>query len=351
MRLKDTIAASAKAAQVWASMTYEPIPRSVLAAQSLFNVLANMNPDWASVVAMANAANGLTSDPIIDSAEIQALVHFQARWASFGFPIFEPTEDLSLSLMATSCAGIGDEVIELPFETFLIVLPAPYALRMYDDLSNTEVGVQAVAVHRVTYAKQSFPEIHTVPDLRGRLEAASRLLNDPTIQNEMVWIWCFPANESSVSLHSRQAWPLTFNVAEEEQDGANFVGTDGSALHHALRLVANLSLYLKNVKTDSKPRVERKSIRDAVQPVVAVSKWYVGNTIKLGVEAKRAIRDRLRGMPVSSPSVRFMVRGHWRNQAHGPEHGQRRLQWIEPFWKGPRDESGVLTRMYQGEKT
>jgi hypothetical protein len=36
-------------------------------------------------------------------------------------------------------------------------------------------------------------------------------------------------------------------------------------------------------------------------------------------------------------TVRFMVRGHWRNQAYGPKKGLRRQMYIAPFLKGPDD--------------
>ena len=34
-------------------------------------------------------------------------------------------------------------------------------------------------------------------------------------------------------------------------------------------------------------------------------------------------------------TVRHLVRGHWTNQAHGPDRALRRLQWIAPYIKGP----------------
>lgn len=34
-------------------------------------------------------------------------------------------------------------------------------------------------------------------------------------------------------------------------------------------------------------------------------------------------------------STRWVVRGHWRQQAHGPGRSQRRTQWIESYIKGP----------------
>lgn len=39
---------------------------------------------------------------------------------------------------------------------------------------------------------------------------------------------------------------------------------------------------------------------------------------------------------------RFIVSGHWRGQAYGPNHSERRRQWIAPFVKGPRDKPLVL---------
>lgn len=33
-------------------------------------------------------------------------------------------------------------------------------------------------------------------------------------------------------------------------------------------------------------------------------------------------------------TVRFMVRGHWRNQVHGEGRKERKLIWIKPFYKG-----------------
>lgn len=35
--------------------------------------------------------------------------------------------------------------------------------------------------------------------------------------------------------------------------------------------------------------------------------------------------------------VRWIVRGHWRSQAHGPAYSQRRLIWIAPHLAGPED--------------
>jgi len=47
-----------------------------------------------------------------------------------------------------------------------------------------------------------------------------------------------------------------------------------------------------------------------------------------------------------APKVQFLVRGHWKQQAHGPRHSLRKTIWVKPFWKGP-DDTRVLLRTYQ----
>ena len=43
--------------------------------------------------------------------------------------------------------------------------------------------------------------------------------------------------------------------------------------------------------------------------------------------------------------VRFMVRGHWRQQPHGPGGRERKLLWIRPHYKGP-DLAAVINKPY-----
>jgi hypothetical protein len=42
----------------------------------------------------------------------------------------------------------------------------------------------------------------------------------------------------------------------------------------------------------------------------------------------------------------WMVRGHKREQAHGPRHSLRKTIWIQPFWKGPVD-APILKRSHE----
>jgi len=52
----------------------------------------------------------------------------------------------------------------------------------------------------------------------------------------------------------------------------------------------------------------------------------------------------------SPPTVQVLVRGHWRQQPHGPRSSLRKRMWITPFWRGPEDAI-IRTRPLKPEGT
>ena len=63
--------------------------------------------------------------------------------------------------------------------------------------------------------------------------------------------------------------------------------------------------------------------------------FRAGHPVK--IDCRTELKDYLEGKRRNPLAVQFFVRGHWRNQACGPRHKDRRFVWIEPFWKGPED--------------
>ena len=60
------------------------------------------------------------------------------------------------------------------------------------------------------------------------------------------------------------------------------------------------------------------------------------------LDCRVAVRDYIAGGG-KSPTVRSLVRGHWRNQVHGPRNSLRKWIHVEPFWRGP-DGAPVAVR-------
>jgi hypothetical protein len=70
---------------------------------------------------------------------------------------------------------------------------------------------------------------------------------------------------------------------------------------------------------------------------------------RLGTEVSHDLRERVQdfisGRTKRKLGTQFVVAGHWTHQAHGPRKSLRRLQWIQPYWKGPLD-APVLIRSH-----
>lgn len=55
------------------------------------------------------------------------------------------------------------------------------------------------------------------------------------------------------------------------------------------------------------------------------------------VDARQIVRDLSEGRSRRSPLVQTLTRGHWKRQFHGPNRAERKLIFIEPYWRGPED--------------
>lgn len=63
------------------------------------------------------------------------------------------------------------------------------------------------------------------------------------------------------------------------------------------------------------------------------------------VDVRPALSDFMLGKRSSAPAVQHVVKGHWKLQVHGPGRGQRKLIWVQPYWRGPED-APIAVRSY-----
>jgi hypothetical protein len=72
--------------------------------------------------------------------------------------------------------------------------------------------------------------------------------------------------------------------------------------------------------------------------------YVLGSPVK--VNAVPAMHAYLEGTVSKAFKVRWVVRGHWRNQACGIGYAARARKWIEPYWKG-REDAPVIVRDHE----
>ena len=65
------------------------------------------------------------------------------------------------------------------------------------------------------------------------------------------------------------------------------------------------------------------------------------------VQLRRSAGNRSKGESTVEWASRWVVRGHWRWQAHGVGRAERKRLWIDPYIKGPEDAPLVVsTKVY-----
>jgi len=144
---------------------------------------------------------------------------------------------------------------------------------------------------------------------------------------------------------------FTGTVLDEAPTLADLLVSDGSDLREdqvtqrclvmAKRLVAGLLLNLQDAGThkirnvDARPKSKKREAEPEHRIVT------VGAPIE--IDCRDAVKEYIeRGTRSSetghrrhgTPTVQWMVRGHFRMQAHGPRHTLRRKTWIRPHWQG-----------------
>lgn len=116
-----------------------------------------------------------------------------------------------------------------------------------------------------------------------------------------------------------------------------------------MSLLKGACLALSNPEDFRKERQHRPSARatkhkrDAGSPDFEQARFLLSSPVK--IDLREHLGAVLSGRKGSSPTVQFLVRGHWTNQAHGPRMSLRKKLWINPFWKGPEDTRILLRQV------
>lgn len=294
-------------------------------------------------------------------------------WKS-GEQVFRISPDLVDALLLTEVTGLRWEDLKLPFPAFVIEFPNP---PIYGD--NPETG-------RHWFDTFMIGKIHHLPfaedakSLQAAIESERRKdpFGYPAMPNSFEYgegICCSMwgrENENSRgamddefcfhNLFQPRDGNLDTSIAAigAERDWESVLGTPVDTKTHAAKLAVNLMiniiLYINSrpedvIKEAPNPRVKELHTKLGKRPTKSQKKELLKELHQLSgrprafvVGTHVTIDKRLKGDTHATgtgrtPSVASYVRGNWRNQAHGPQHSLRRLQWIEPFWRNLQAEA------------
>lgn len=228
---------------------------------------------------------------------------FAAKWAVHAFQRLMTSHTFAAALM---CSDVQREVltgIEKQWDAFLVIVP------------NGMLGVSRFEFSRVLVATYSYGSQIVLLTTGG-----------PGFQPHV---------------------PFTARVTDEAPTLADLLVSDGSDLHEdagsrrclimAKRLVAGLLLNLQHEPNFKVKKVEarpKKKGREAEPEHRIVT---IGSPIEIDCreQVKEYIEHGKSGRKHGPPTVQVMVRGHFRRQVCGVGRMERKVIWIQPFFRGP----------------
>lgn len=264
----------------------------------------------------------------LESLPAQMLVGFElhsARWAELGRPVVHVSAKQAAALMLTDPSPEQAATIRPPWRAFVIELEDGALEAMVD-------GRPAMA-RRIVALRQFSPWSHQVEPQRGGFARHDRWVMRIDFDGRVLW----EAQRTNADILSDD---LTEDPEERTQHPA-WEPTERLE-RRALRLACRLVLSLCLVISDPSRRVlvsRRHGKKHASRWTLKPHVQALNLDMPVKIDARRWVQDYAHGETATHRSIRWVVRGHFRNQAHGAGMKLHRLIWIFPFWKGP--EHGV----------
>jgi hypothetical protein len=254
-------------------------------------------------------------DPLSYSVEAPWLL----TWARDGYNVFDLSPDFVAAMLLTDPSEIDLPSLKLPFRGMLFMIPDQFA-KGAEGTSYTKIHVVETADSRTFEAPGPRTEGEPRPAIVIYATDGKHILATVAPRAELSW------------------------AALEELPDDVTLDDDKEARKTIQRIVFGAIAYATAVDraiTERFPAPKKKKTDDKV----AIAHWTIGREIKIEPELVRIARAGAREIAFRIKS-RFMVRGHYRNQAHGPNRSLRTSKWIAPFAKGPQ-EGAKLVHTYK----
>lgn len=275
-------------------------------------------------------------------------------WARHGHNVFDLSPDFTAAMLLTDPTEVDIKTAKLPFKGLLITIPVGFATGV-EGLPYTKIHVwemprthieQLDVSHKIVDIMKSVPEA----DYRSILTTAVERVNAKTPQKLVVpridendYAICIYATDGAHAFNTLiESKHLSWAAIDELPDNVT-EEADRQARRTIQQIVFGMLAYVNAVEGATTPRetenVSRKKKRKSVES--KLKHWEVGRTIRLDPKLVAAARGGSREIALKI-KTRFIVRGHYRNVAHGPKRTLHTMKWISPFWKGPEEGARIV---------
>ena len=280
-----------------------------------------------------------------------ALGRWSLAWARHGYNVFDLSADFTAAMLLTDPRELDIASVRLPFRGILMIIPGGFA--------QGAEGGDYTKIHITEIPRSDISQLGTANEvaaiLRGQDPAvAQRIIDEagrkidnqpkslvtktPDPEDTAIHVYATDGTHVLNTLIERKG--LTWDSFDELPDTVDS-DRDKEARQTVRQIVFGTLAYASSVERAIEAVAVERSKRAKNDEGPKAQRWDVGRTIRLDPNLVRAARTGSREIALRL-KYRHIVRGHYRNQAHGIRHSERRRQWIAPFWKGPVDGAALV---------
>ncbi len=322
-----------------------------------------------------NPGQGCETHEVMDpQSAFMTWVALRLRGVSHTSNWFRPSEGLVYKLLATDLSGavVGD--LKLPMDAFYIELP-PQVFYL-DDPKTGWHEVRSLTVVRGHITKETLDTAGFAGDpTAARVKLGERVVveayGEPNTNSkdpfDDTWLFkSYSTEDKEADIEAAILSSAGHEVEHERKLNRGRLGDrilDGMEIRALLlRFVLNFCVYLGSEKATTIPLHEeeikqlhggkkfknlRKPVQQRVRDLQNDRVFLVGTDVTVDSEIREIVRTE--GTGGYRLTYRVLVRGHWRNQAHGPARALRKRKWIEPHVRGTELPTPVVGHSYKVE--
>lgn len=278
-------------------------------------------------------------------------------WARQGYNVFDLSPDFTAAILLTDAREIDISDVRLPFAGMLFMISDGFA-KGAEGTSYTKIHVTEVPRPDRSMLEAGEKIVDALKDLSPtQVSEVLRRAEAPTAPTPPKTLLGEDPNDTAIHIHASdgtrvlETWidrkDLSWDAFDDLPDDVT-EDADKQARHALRQIVFGAIAYTNAVEGSVEERFGEPKKKIAATKVRA-KHWTIGRTIKIDPKLVAAVRSGSREVAFRLKH-RHIVRGHYRNQAHGPARSLRTKKWIQPFWKGP-EEGAALVHTYKLDET
>lgn len=271
----------------------------------------------------------LGSDPFGNARAYLTSAYTYLAAREFGAPnVFTLNKDLAERLIETDRGNIGCDAIRPPFPGFYVEMP-PGSLEMLNGIS----GWHPVSLIGISEAERGGSRVLCSTYYGEPLRNASSSLPahlDDTVQS--IYQYMSPGAVPYEEMAEDEYATLAPTIPFVRWHGVEHSGELGIDL--LWRIVENFCLYLSSPNADIQPAGGGRETWESTLEHAEACR--TSPHLKRRSDKRFTLWDAGRNAKALRASpVDVVVRGHWRQQAHGPQWSLRKVIWVEPHIRLP----------------